>query len=140
MKITKDQQRKIDEIGKKHHLDLIILHGSQATGKIVTFHTDIDVAVYRRGGVSFQEHTDLVNKFMGVLGNDVDLKTLHHKNPLFLFEVVRDGQLLYGDQKFFNEFFLYTYRTYQDARPLYRNLAIIQKKRQELLNKLYAKS
>lgn len=140
MKITKEQQKKINEIGKKYSLDLIILHGSQATGKIVTKNPDIDVAVYRHGGIPFKEHTDLVNNFIGVFGDDVDLKTLHHKNPLFRFEVMRDAQLLYGNEKFFNEFFLYAYKTYQDARPLYGNLAIIQKKRQELLNKLYAES
>lgn len=138
MKITSKQQKEINKIGEKHNLDLVVLHGSQATGKIVTRHPDIDIAVYRRGGISFKEQVNLIGKFMSIFGNDVDLKSLHHKNPLFLFEVMRNAQLLYGNKNFFNEFFIYTYKVYQDARPLYRNLAIIQKKRQELFNKMYA--
>jgi len=138
MEITLKQQAKINQISKGHKLDLVVLHGSQATGKIVTKDTDVDIAVFRRGGISFKEQVDLIGKFMSIFGNDVDLKTLHHKNPLFLFEVMRDAQLLYGNENFFNEFFIYAYKIYQDARPLYKNLTVIQKKRQELLNRKYA--
>lgn len=137
MKITKEQQAKIDKIGREHHLDLVVLHGSQATGKIITKNPDVDIAVYRKGGIPFKEHINLIGEFMGIFGNEVDLKTLHHKNPLFLFEVMRDAQLLYGNESFFNKFFIYAYKNFQDARPLYQNLAVIQKKRQKLLNASY---
>lgn len=137
-KLTPTQLKKIQKIGKKHQLDFVVLHGSRATGKIVSPDPDYDLAVYRRGGILFDEHITLVNQFMGVFGNDTDVKTLHKKDPLFRFEVMRDAILLYGDEEKFNQFFLYAYKDFQESQPLYRNLKIIQKKRQNLFNQLYA--
>lgn len=140
LKITPQQKSQVKIIGNGHKLDFIILHGSQATGKIVSPEPDIDLAVYRRGGIDFKELISLTCEFMGVFGNDVDVKTLHKKDPLFRFEVMRDGILLYGDAQKFNEFFIYTYKDYQESKPLYNALIEIQRKRQSLFNQLYAKN
>lgn len=138
MKISREQQAKINEIAKKYHLGFVILHGSRATGKIVSQHPDIDIAIYRRGGIPSEEYLQLVNAFMGVFGNDIDLKTLHKKDALFRFEVMQNAQLLYGSKALFNELFIYAYKDFHDKKPLYENMAKIQEKRQRLLNQLYA--
>lgn len=139
-KLTPKQKSQIEEIGEKHRLDFIVLHGSRATGKIVGKDPDYDLAVYRHGGISFDEYIMLACEFMDVFGNEVDVKTLHKIDPLFRFEVMRDAILLYGDEGKFNEFFIYAYKDYQESKPLYENLRMIQKKRQELFNQLYAKT
>jgi predicted nucleotidyltransferase len=138
MRITKRQQKQIDNIGRKYKLDMVVLHGSQATGKIISSEPDIDIAVFRCGGISFDEQIKLTGEFMNVFGNNVDVKTLHKKDALFRFEVMRDSQLLYGEKAFYNDFYLYAYKDYNDKKDLFANTAVIQRARQKLLNKLYA--
>ncbi|MBA2124160.1 hypothetical protein B9J78_04405 [bacterium Unc6] len=120
MIITKEQYKQIDKIGAEHNLALVVLHGSHAVGKVVSLEPDVDIAIYRRGGIVFDEYLQLIGKFMEVFGNDIDLKTLHKKPPLFLHLVMRDSILLYGETLFYNQFKAYAYRCYIDAQPLFR--------------------
>lgn len=100
MKITKKQQQQINQISKKHQLDMVVLHGS-------------------------------------IFGNDVDLKTLHKKDPLFTYLVMEDNILLYGDKHFYNQFKTYAYRCYIDAKPLFRLRNHLLKKGIEKLKHIY---
>lgn len=120
MKITGEHHRQISQIGAEYNLDLVVLHGSHATGKVVSPEPDVDIAIYRRGGISFDEHLNVIGKFMEIFGNNTDLKTLHKKDPLFLHLVMRDSILLYGELLFYNQFKAYAYRRYIDAKPLFR--------------------
>lgn len=119
LKPTTQQKHQINQIGRGHRLDMVILHGSQATGKIVSPDPDVDIAVFRRGGIDFDERLKLINEFMGIFGNDVDLKTLHRKDPLFLHLAMRDSQLLFGNRAFYNEFRSYAFHRYVDAKPIF---------------------
>lgn len=120
MKISEKQDAKINEIGMRYNLDLIVLHGSMATRKIISPDPDIDIAVYRHGGISFDEQLKMVADFIEVFGDNVDLKTLHKKEPLFLYHAMKDSVLLYGNLHFYNEFKAYTFRCYMDAKPIFR--------------------
>ncbi|MGB9706487.1 MAG: type VII toxin-antitoxin system MntA family adenylyltransferase antitoxin [Microgenomates group bacterium] len=134
MEITKEQKKQIQKIGKKHHLDFIILHGSQVTGKKGP-QPDVDVAIYRRGGIDFKEQMEIFFKLSEIFGEfgELDLKTLHKKDPLFRYYVVRDGKLLYGDQTDFNEYKAYAYKSYFDASDLFALEAFLVEKHQRQL-------
>lgn len=137
MKISKRQQKQIDNIGKKYKLDMVVLHGSQATGKIVSLEPDIDIAVFRCGGISFDEQIKLTSEFMDVFGDDIDLKTLHKKDALFAYHVLRDSVLLFGNKSLLNELKAYAYHRYIDAKPLFRLRDFLLKKKLDRLKSAY---
>ena len=116
MNISKE---KIGIIAKKHKLDFVILHGSQVSGAVKGPETDVDIAIYRNGGIKAKEYLNIYSEFMHIFnGEELDLKTLHQVNPLFRFYAVRNSQLLYGDKTEFNEFKAYAYRDMVDSHSL----------------------
>ena len=138
MKITKEQKKQIQKIGKKHCLDFVILHGSQVTGKKGP-EPDVDIAIYRNKGIAFKEEMKIfleLSKIFGEFG-ELDLKTLHKKDPLFRYYVTRDGQLLYGDQTAYNFYKAYAFRDFQEAKPLFALEEYLVKKHQKELNHLF---
>jgi len=142
MRITKEQKNEIEKIGRKYKLRFIIIHGSYARGEEKKG-SDLDMAVYGKKKIEFGELLKMHGDFGGIFGDnkerELDLKSLHSTNPLFRFEVIRDGQLIYGDQNDFDEYCLYARRDYADSASLFRLQDIIIKKRQEHLNKVLSK-
>lgn len=124
MEITTAQRKKLALMGKQHHLLFIILHGSYAKGTAKSG-SDLDIAVLGRRPISGDDLLKLYTALAGVFGDsaerELDVKTLHHVDPLFRYQVVRDGVLLYGDRTAFNEFKAYAFRAFMDSYDL-RNL------------------
>lgn len=58
MDISDEEQRKIDEIGKKYSLKLILVYGSYAKGTQDDL-SDLDIACLRRGPIGFDETMSL---------------------------------------------------------------------------------
>lgn len=130
---------KISEIAAKYSLDFVILHGSQATGKTISPNPDIDIAVYRnKKNPDTKDIIEVTTDFIKVFGDNVDVKFLNKTDPLFKLEVVKDGILLYGDPHEYEEFKLYIYRLYDDAKPLFENLDKILKVGIKELGEIYA--
>ena len=138
MGMQKDQQNRIEQIGKAYNLDFIILHGSKVTGKTINPESDTDIAVYRKGGIKFEEELSLIGDFASIYGDNVDVKTLHKKNSLFLYEVMRDSVLLYGNEDFYKDFFLMAYKKYHDSIDLFKNLSIMNQKNIDYFKSTYA--
>lgn len=136
--ITIKQRDSLQKITTNHGLDFMVFYGSAARGNPVTKTPDIDIAVYRRGGVETKEYLTIVSEVQATLaGREVDVKLLNETNPLFRYEVMREGVLIAGETKLYQDFYLYSYRDYQETKPLYRLMAASQKLRQNLLNHLY---
>ncbi len=110
----------VAKIAKRHNLKLMMLYGSRATGE-AREKSDIDIAVLGEKPISFDEHIDLINDFTDLFHTDeVDVKLLHNTNPLFRYEVMRDGILLYGTDYDFASFKAYAFRDYFDSRDLFK--------------------
>lgn len=108
----------VAEIAKKHGLKLVVLYGSQATGKAKP-NSDIDIAILGKRRIDFKKHIELIGEFAGVFRTDeVDVKLLHDTNPLFRYQVMRDGVLLYGENYDFVSFRAYAFRDYMDSQDL----------------------
>ncbi|MBI3626491.1 nucleotidyltransferase domain-containing protein [Candidatus Uhrbacteria bacterium] len=130
-------KNKLDKAGRKHRLKFVILHGSVATGKNRQ-DSDLDIAVLGRQEVGLDKlmkmHGDFEEIFMKNQAGqftDLDLKPLNRVDPFFRYEVIRDGQLLYGNATEFEEYKAYAFRDFmdsQDLRQLERRL--IEKSRQ----------
>lgn len=141
MKLTVKQKKEINKIGKKYNLRFVIIHGSYAIGEEKKG-SDLDVAVYGKKKISFDQQLKIFNNFEKVFGNnkkrELDLKSLHNANSLFRYEVVRSGQLIYGNQNDFDEYYLYACKDYNDSKSLFKLQDILINKRQKHLNKVLA--
>lgn len=120
---------KIERLARENNLKFVILYGSQARGAAKNS-SDIDIAVLGEKTISFAKLVDLINEFTDILEtNEVDVKSLHNTDPLFRYEVTREGILLYGDEKDYVSFKAYAFRDYMDSCDLFRLKEIIIKKR-----------
>ncbi|MBA3047446.1 nucleotidyltransferase domain-containing protein [Patescibacteria group bacterium] len=141
MKLTVKQKIEIKKIGEKYNLRFIIIHGSYAVGE-ERKGSDLDVAVYGKEKIDFKRHIKMYGDFANVFGDnkgrELDLKILHNTNPLFRYEVVRNGQLIYGNQNDFDEYYLYACKDYNDSKSLFKLQDILINKRQKHLNKVLA--
>lgn len=140
MKIDIEKIRpQIAEIAEKRDLLFVILYGSQATGK-TNDESDVDVAVLGKKPISFNELIDLNGEFADVFKvKEIDVKSLHNASPFFLYQVMLNGILLYGDEHKFNIFKLYAIRSFQESAEIRRLRDAIMKKRGEHLKEVYAK-
>lgn len=80
----------------KHGLRLILLHGSQVGG---TRHTesDIDVAVLRDPDKPSFRYLSLIDELIEAFDSDrIDLVDLTHADPLLLYAVTKNCELLSG--------------------------------------------
>ncbi len=126
---------------KKFGLKFVILHGSFATG-LARKDSDFDIAVLGNEETTFRQ----LLKLDGVLADvfklppatDMDLKSLNKVDPLFRYEVARDGKLLFGDPAQYEDFKAFAFRAYDDARPLLELEHHLARKFQVHLNSLYA--
>ena len=126
-------------MAKKHHLRFVILHGSHATGH-AREDSDIDIAVLGSKPIDFEQQlqlfTDVDHLFRATPAHDLDLKTLHGVDPLFRYEVVRDGRLLYGDLDDYEDYKAFALRDYEDAQPLFALERVLAERYQQHLNTL----
>jgi len=122
-------RKKIKKIAEKYQLKLVVLYGSQATGKAKS-NSDIDIAILGERRIDFDKHIELINEFTSLFQTDeVDVKLLHDTNPLFRYQVMRDGILLYGKDYDFSSFRAYAFRDYMDSQSLLRLKQVMNKKR-----------
>lgn len=122
------------KVAQKHNLALVILYGSQATGK-AREESDVDIAVLGKKPVSFEEEIALINEFIDILKTDeVDVKSLHNVGPLFRYQVMRDSVLLFGSPYNYHSYKAYAFRDYCDSQNLFRLKRILINKRLQQLN------
>ena len=120
MDISKQQKKKLRKISQEFGLDFIILHGSKAANRLLTKDSDLDIAIYKRRGIKADQFFEIYSQIAQVFsGEDVDIKTLNAKAPLFKYQVVRDGMLLFGDRTAYNEFKAFIFKEYFDSASLF---------------------
>jgi uncharacterized protein len=136
MDLTKGQKEKIDEISKKHDLKMMVVFGSQISGKTHTG-SDLDIGILlKQDPKSYHILLDVQSELREVFaGYKLDVSYLHNVTPYFLFEAVYKGELLYGSNREFVKLCAKAFKQYIDTKPL-RDLRdeIIEKKQKELLS------
>ncbi len=128
-------REKLERLSRHYGLDLVVIFGSQATGRARPG-SDVDVAVrmIRRDWDNPEGELDLVGDLVSVFGNgDVDVTFLNGASPLLLFEVARTGIPIYQrSPTTFLEFQSYAARRYDDHRKfLDWQLAYLEKRVRE---------
>ncbi len=142
MRLENAETNKLREVARAHNLRFVILHGSHTKGAVHAG-SDVDVAIVGRSPISFDEYLKLYGKFAEVFGDsrecELDLKTLHGVDPLFRYQVVRDGTLLFGDPTDYEEFKAFAYRDYMDSYDLRELEAVLLEKSIHGITERYAR-
>ncbi|MFA4890654.1 MAG: nucleotidyltransferase domain-containing protein [Candidatus Paceibacterota bacterium] len=127
-------KKKISEIAKKYEFLLVMLYGSHAKG-MAKKESDVDIAVLGKKQFSFDQLIDLNNEFAEIFEtNEIDVKSLHNTDPLFRYQVMRDGILIYGSSRDYNSFKAYAFRDYYDSQDIFKLKELIIKKRLQGVN------
>lgn len=107
----------LEDVRKKHNLSLILIHGSQVTGKIHA-KSDTDIAVMQKDGGKNLDLLSLYGNFAKIFKTDkIDIVNLTRANPLLLFTVARKSKLLAGSKADYERFLRLAFYKYNDYKP-----------------------
>lgn len=122
MKLTHIEQKQLNNIGKKHNLELVILFGSYANGKTHEL-SDFDIGILKRNELSLDEYSSLLNdlcRVFKVKEDRIDISELKNATSLLLKETADSGIVIYQkNSQSFIEFYLKAYKQYIDERKIY---------------------
>lgn len=113
-------KQEIAKLADKYKLSLVLIFGSQASGKIHSG-SDIDVAYSSSTPLSLEDESRLALDLADILKTDlVDLVSLRASSPLLLKEIVDNAVVLYESEKsLFSEFRLYSFKKYFESKRLF---------------------
>lgn len=128
-------REKLVKVAKKYDLMFVVLFGSKARGEHPNAESDIDIAVLPSEESDYELFKNLFSEFSDIFrGENVDVRFLEGGNLLFRYEVVKDGILLAGNEKKYENYKLSIIKSYSDDKQKY--LPFLEKrliKRQEYL-------
>ena len=108
--------KQLQPIAQKFGVGLIVLFGSVARGKIHE-ESDIDIGVLTDRPITFNKRLKLWLELSSLFRADIDLAMLNHAEPVFGFQVARDGKLLFERDKFvWENWRSYKIRQYWDTK------------------------
>lgn len=132
----------LNRIARKYRLKFIILHGSYATRRTHKG-SDLDIAALAIKEMKFGQELKLYSELARIFGNnakcELDFKVLNKVDPLFRYEVIQKGVLLYGNETAYEEFKAFACRAYEDTRDLRDLEKYLSQKYQLHLNAFVAK-
>jgi len=136
MEISEKQNQKIEELAKKYSLKLILLFGSQATGKI-NKESDYDIAYLPAKNLGYDDEVDINSQFISIFPHKqgrIDTVDIRHANPLLIFQISKKNILLSGNREEFIKFKLRAFKKYNDYAPYFE----MEKKVNKRIIKEYA--
>ena len=108
-------------LAKQYHLDLLILFGSQASGR-KNHLSDIDLAFYRLRPLSDEEETGLYSSLMAFYKrNDIDLINISQAHSALLrYQIFMTGNPLYESRRgLFGHMRWQAYFDFEDFKRFY---------------------
>jgi predicted nucleotidyltransferase len=110
-------QRGLEEIARRHDIELILEFGSVVTGRGHP-RSDVDLAVlFDRPDVSLRELAQLAHELQSLYPErEVDVAVINRADPLFLKKITESCRLLVGSARRLAELRMYAFKRYQDHR------------------------
>ena len=116
MGIDETIKDKLVPVLKKEGLDLLLLFGSVASGKMRK-ESDVDLAFLFDRPVDILALTNRIIKLLHI--NNVDVVDLKHATPVLKYAAARNGRLLYESRGgLFNDFYSLAFSMYIDSKKL----------------------
>lgn len=109
--------KSLAKIAKKHHLKLIVLFGSQASGKTRPL-SDVDILVAPSKQLTDEQEDDLreeLAKAFKISDEKLDLVSSYRAGGLLLTEALEKGKRLFGTSETMNIERVRAWKRFQDA-------------------------
>lgn len=122
MQLSKEQKYRIKKIAQKYNLELILLFGSRATGRIRK-ESDFDVAYLSGKNLDLMEESRLIVELVPIFRSEnIDLVNLKKANPLLLYAITKNCQVIYEKKSLaFCSLRAYAFKKYVETKPLYES-------------------
>lgn len=110
----------IDKISQKYYLELLLLFGSQVSGKI-SKESDFDVAYLSGQDLGLTDEANLIVEIAPIFKSEnIDLVNLKKASPLLLYAITRNCQVLFEKNPLnFASLRAYAFKKYIETKPLY---------------------
>ena len=94
--MEKIAQDKIEEIAKKYDLKLLLLFGSQVSGKTHPM-SDFDFGYIGKKDMSYQEKSSLDDDLSRLVKGEADTVDLRNAGSLLKYEIIKNNEILYDE-------------------------------------------
>jgi len=112
----KIDKNKIIDFSKKHHLKLLILHGSYAQGN-ATPQSDIDIGILSQDKIDWEKYSAILRNFGEIFGDKFDPVFLNNAEPMINYYVALKGKVLFeAAQADFANFKIQSIARYLDTK------------------------
>jgi predicted nucleotidyltransferase len=133
------KQEKIEKIAEEYSLKLLLLFGSQASGKIHPM-SDFDFGYISKKALDYKDRAKLSNELSFLVKfSDVETVDLKNSSPFLLKEIVKNNRVFFEENGAYADFFSATVRAYFDAEPIFKLQEIIYSNAINKYKKQYAK-
>ncbi len=111
---------KIHTLAEKYGLSLVLLFGSQATGKTHK-ESDVDIAFIADQKLDFMDQAKLNTELSEMFRNErVDIVNMKTASPLLLKHTVKAAHILYErTPHVFDSMYAYALKIYEESKPLF---------------------
>lgn len=113
----KKLQSACQQVALKHGLGLMLLFGSQVSGKTHP-HSDIDIAIKAKQRLTLADLAKIQLELSQLSGlSSIDLVSLQDAAPLLIKQMAQESVLLYeGEQNAYSMFKIYAFKTYVENK------------------------
>lgn len=134
IELTFNQKQKLQNLARSFGLVFVVAFGSQISGRTHQ-ESDLDLAVLAKKEPDYKAFKEIFSKLQDVFtGLNVDLRFLNSADPFFRLQVVKNGQLLYGNLSDFSAYRILTNRLYiDDGRKYFPYKELLIKRQGEVL-------
>ncbi len=116
----KKQEALIKKMAHKYSLELILLFGSQISGKIRK-DSDFDIAYLSRKNLDLAQEAQMIIELAEVFKSEnIDLVNLKKAKPLLFYAIFNECQVIYEDRPLiFSALRVYSFKKYIENKFLY---------------------
>ena len=117
---TSGKKNLIDKIAQKYSLELLLLFGSQVSGK-TSKESDFDVAYLSKEDLDLEKEAELIVDLAPLFKSEnIDLVNIKKAPPLLLYAITRNCRIIFEKEPLmFANLRAYAFKKYIETKPLY---------------------
>lgn len=136
--MIKFNERKIEEIAKKYELKLLLLFGSQITGKTHPM-SDFDFGYIGKKDMNYHKKGSLDVDLSRLVKGEADTVDLKNAGPLLKYEIIKNNKILHDAGNEYGYFFVRSLQDYFESKQLFAVRDSVIANKINKLKKVYAK-